>query len=129
MNSESIKDYLLGNFSKKELLNRVLPILLISFFSFFITSYLLFPTELEYDIFKNSISNLGSKEASPIGWIFLSISMMCWGVQLFPIFLYMHKRFSKICKHAARIGTFFGLLGCIFLVLIGIYTDDHVDLY
>jgi len=120
----NLKNYITGNFSKREFTHIVIPALLISFFSFLFLAWVFFPPELNYNIFKNSISHLGSKEDSPNGWYFFSIAIMIWGIQLIPIILYIHRRLKNICKFTTTIGTFFGLLGCIFVFFIGIIIDD-----
>jgi len=125
MEKESIKRYLTGHFTKKELTHYYMPLMLSIIITCIIIAYLSFPPELNYSIFERAISNLGSRDDSPYGWYFLSIGIMSWGVLMIPLFLYYHRRISQICNTTAKIGTFFGLIGCIFVVLIGIFTDDR----
>lgn len=101
-----------------------MPLMLSIIIACIIIAYLSFPPELNYSIFERTISNLGSRDDSPNGWYFLSIGMMSWGVLMIPLFLYYHRRISQLCKHTARTGTTFGLIGCVFVFLIGIFTDD-----
>ena len=125
MRKETVKIYLTGRFSKKELTHYYMPLMLSIIISCIVIAYLLFPPELNYSIFERTISSLGSRDDNPNGWYFLSIGMMSWGVLMIPLFLYYHRRISQICKHTARTGTTFGLLGCVFVFLIGIFTDDN----
>ncbi len=128
MDKKAIKDYILGKFSKEILLKRHLPMMQIVFWTLLLIAYLLFPPELNYSMFERSISNLGSYTETQ-GATFFSIAIIFFGISLFPIFLYFFYRFKKICKCAAYLGVFFGILGCIFIVLIGIVSDDPVDFF
>jgi len=119
-----IQKYLTGKFTKRELTFRFIPIMLFIIVICIFLAYLLFPPELNYSIFERTISNLGSRDDSPYGWYFLSIGLMSWGFLMIPLFLYYHRKFRQICKHTARLGTFLGLSGSIFIILIGVFTDD-----
>ena len=124
-----IKDILNGKFSKHFLTHRFLPIMEGFMAINLLLAWLLFPAELNYNIIDNSISQLGSTQDNPNGWIFFSIGMISWGFLLIPIFLYFHRRLNKICKHTARLGTFFALIGSIFIALIGVVPDDNIDIF
>lgn len=124
MLADKIWNYFSGNFSKKEITREVIPIMILSFAIFLFLAWVFFPPELHYNIFERSISNLGGREENPRGWIFFSIAMGLLAVQLVPIFLYFHKRLSKICKRTTSLCTFFGLIGCGFMFLIGVFSDD-----
>ncbi len=125
MRKETLKRYLTGRFSKKELTHYYMPLMLSIIIICIVISYLSFPPELNYSIFERTISNLGSRDDSPYGWYFLSIGMISWGVLMIPLFLYYHRRIRQISKHGARTGTIFGFIGCIFVILIGFFTDDR----
>jgi hypothetical membrane protein len=120
----NLKKYLTGNFSKREFTRIYIPIFGIIFISCVFIALLFFPPELNWNPLERTISNLGSQEENPRGWFFISIALMSWGILLIPILLYYHKRLVKLCKHTTRTGTFFGLVGCVFIFLIGIFTDD-----
>ena len=128
MDTQTIKKYLMGYFSKEELLKKYLPFMMIFFWSCLLFAWLLFPPELNYSIFERSISNLGAYQETP-GAIFFSIGIMTFFFLLFPLFLYFHKRITKICKFTAGWGTFLGLTGCVFMFLVGIVSDDHADIF
>jgi hypothetical protein len=121
----NVKKYLTGNFTKREFIRIYIPILAIVLFSCIFIAWLFFPPELNWNPFDNTISHLGSQENNPRGWFFLSIALMSLGILLIPIVLYFHKKLVKICKYTTSIGTFFALIGCVFIFSIGIFTDDR----
>ncbi len=124
MITNKIQLYLTGSFNKKQMTRRVVPFMIISFGTFLLLAWAFFPVDLHYNIFERSISNLGGRKDNPNGWIFFTIAMGVLAVQLVPIFLYIRKRLRKICKITTEISTFFGLIGCCFMFLIGVFSDD-----
>ena len=120
----NLKKYLSGNFSKKELTRYYVPVMLILIGCNILISWLLFPAKLNYNIIDRAISNLGSRKDNPIGSVFFSIGIIAWGVLLIPWFLYIHKRFTKVCKYTSRVASFCALIGALFIPLIGIFSDD-----
>ena len=87
MNTDKIRKYATGNFSKKYLTHYIMPVGVIIPLICICIAWLLLPIEQNYNIFDKTISHLGSRDNNPFGWYFLSISLMVWAVTLFCSFL------------------------------------------
>ncbi len=124
LNKENVKKYITGKFSKRQLTHNILPILVSGFSILLFLAWLLYPPELEYSIFERNISNLGSIRDNPNGWFFLSIAFFFMFSQLIPIFLYMHRRLTKISKYPTFIGTVLTISGSIIFFQVGYITED-----
>ncbi len=128
MIKETLRKYLTGHLTRAELKRRFLPTIALIIFGFLLLAYILYPPELQYSFFSDTISGLGDFNESPLGWWGFSIAIWTLSISFFSLFLYMHRRLGVICRKTARFGTFFALVGCACLFLIGIFVDASVPL-
>jgi hypothetical protein len=75
--------------------------------------------------YKNAEGILGKQWAT--GFL-LTIALFVWGLGDIPLVLYMHRRFVTIGKLWVRLCTLFLLIGCIGMLLVGIFPDAHVPI-
>ncbi len=128
MIKETLVKYLTGRFTHTDLKKCFLPTTILIIFAFLLIAYLFYPPELEYSIFSDTISGLGDFMENPNGWWGFSIALWTLSTSFFSVFIYMHRRLGVICRKTARFGTFFALVGCIGLFLIGFIVDADATL-
>ncbi len=128
MIKETLLKYFSGHFTSADLKKRFLPAIVLIIFGFLIIAYHFYPPELNYSFFSDTISGLGDFNENPKGWWGFSIALWTLSISFFSLFLYMHRRLGVICRKTARFGSFFALVGCFCLFLIGIFVDASVPL-
>ncbi len=128
MIKETLVKFLTGHFTRADLKKRFLPALILIFFSLLMIAYLLYPPELNYSFFSDTISGLGDFVENPNGWWGQAISLWIMSICFFSLFLYIHRRLSTICRNTARLASFFTLVGCGCFFLIGVFVDAQTAL-
>ncbi len=123
MIKDNVVRYLSGKFKRAELKKVFLPATALIVFGFLLIAYLFYPPALDYSFFSDTISGLGDFIENPRGWWGFSIAIWTLSVSFFSLFLYIHRRLGVICRKTARFGTFFALVGCIGLFMIGFIVD------
>ncbi|HMF33100.1 MAG TPA: hypothetical protein VKK79_16870 [Candidatus Lokiarchaeia archaeon] len=114
--------YLRGQFTRDEIKKRYLPLMAILAFGFLLLSWWLYPPQLHYSIFTHTISYLGDWSKTP-GWWAWSIAMCVLAISFFPLILYIHRRLNQICLKTARVGSFFGVVACACIFILGFVSD------
>ncbi len=118
---DKIKTFFQGEFSKKTLIYRLLPLTIGGFSVFLIIARVLFPYDpiYPYSWTTSMISRLGIPHQNPIGWFFFSAAFIWLGVFLLPLVPYIYKRFSQIHEKGAKIIVIFMVAPWISNILIG----------
>src|SRR4030042_2352874 len=101
---ETLERFLRGRFTRVELKRVYLPFITIVVYSLLLIAYLLYPPELNYSIFTDTISGLGDFAESPIGWWGFSLAMWALCIGFIPLILYTHRRLKAISVTLARLG-------------------------
>src|SRR5271157_167043 len=126
MLKETIVRCLHGHFTRQELKMRYLPAVGIIISSSLLAAWLLYPPELHYSIFTDTISDLGDWSTNTSGWWGFAVAMWVMGSSFIPLYLYVHHRLTPMRPKETLAGTFFSLVGCVCVFCIGIF--DDVDL-
>ncbi|MFX0100233.1 MAG: hypothetical protein ACFFCS_11680 [Candidatus Hodarchaeota archaeon] len=115
----SIKNFLAGNLSRKTVLTRLIPLVLVVIFgSLFITG-MFFPTEFDWRVMV--LSALFVSKDNPDGYIYFSVAVVVIAVSLIPMLGYLHRRLNKICMGTTRTGSVFLIISIIGFLLMGIF--------
>lgn len=86
-----------------------------------------YPAEHHYSAFTKTLSALGSfddKHNPEWFWLF-SVAMVYCGIMMIPVMSYIRRKFSAVSKRGAQIGFFLFLIGCIAIILTGLFPDSH----
>lgn len=116
--SEKIKIFFKGDLPKSTMVGQIVPLIIFILLGGIIIANLLF--EGVYDWRYMVISDLSSSTDNPRGYLIASYAMAAVGVLMIPLFGYMHRRFTVICRGSAIMGSFFFLIGIVGLILLGI---------
>ncbi len=118
-----------GGFRSVEL-KRYLAFLSTYFWGLIFLAWLSYPAEHKFSIMTHTFSFLGSfrPEHNPERWWIFSIAMISWGLLTMPLVLYFHRRMVAISLWGARAGSFFLLLGCVGISLVGVFPDVGTQL-
>ncbi len=120
----TIGNVLLGRVSRKFMLTRWILIGSILFWGFLLISYFYYPKEDSFSIMTHSISFLGDWYDNPYpGWLFFTIALTMGGIVFFPIGMYIYRRMAVVGKKFAIFFNFLYILGCIGVILVGIFAD------
>ncbi len=114
-----LADIVTGNIPKKAML-RLVPVIVAIMAGALFVSNLLFPTV--YDWRYMVISDLMSQTDNPLGYIIASLGMSIAGILMIPFLGYYQRRYGKICRGTAGVGTAFllvGIIGLVSMVTIG----------
>jgi hypothetical protein len=122
-NPEIFKKFIRGN-SSRMLIFSIVPVLNIIFYGLLYIAGIIFPQN--YNIFTNTISDLGSPLLNPIGWYLFSIAFSAIGILMPFIYIYMHKRLYRIFKIVTIPGTFFLFLSSLGLILLSIFSNSGI---
>ncbi|MHA1777120.1 MAG: DUF998 domain-containing protein [Promethearchaeota archaeon] len=120
----SIKNLILGKFTRK----RLLQYMIISagiFFTLFIISLAFYPKSLNYSILTHTISYLGDYTQNPKGWLFFTLSFIELGLSFIPLIIYIHRRVILIERMWGIIGSLLLISGSFGVVLIAFFPDVH----
>lgn len=81
--------------------------------------------ERPYSIMTHTLSALGSFDVNhnPRNFWLFSVAMIYCGVAMIPVILYIRRRFAVISEIGARIGSFLFIVGCIAIILTGVFPD------
>ncbi|MHA1746708.1 MAG: hypothetical protein ACTSWW_11965 [Promethearchaeota archaeon] len=118
------KRLITGNFNQKELRTLILGSIILGGLNLLIAR-ILYPPELNYSIFTDTISYLGDYIRNPSGWVFLSITFFIVGGAFILLTLYIHRRVVKIQPFIARVGSVSLLIGSVGVFLTAFLPDDH----
>ena len=119
---EKIRTFFRGEFSKKTLTYRLLPLITGGFCVFLLIARILFPYDPAYPFSwtTSMISRLGIPHQNPMGWLFFSAAFIWLGILSLPLVPYMYKRFSRINEKGAKILLIFMLGPFISEILLGL---------
>lgn len=86
-----------------------------------------FPPENNYRIGYDTFSFLGSWDSDNnyVGWFFFCIGLVWWAIFSIPLVMYFYRRFIPVAKSAAVFGMILLLIGCLGMLLVGLFPDVH----
>jgi hypothetical membrane protein len=102
----------------------------IAFYCIFtFTSWALYPPP--YNPINNWLSDLGNSTGNPSGAIFYNLGCILTGLALFPFFAGLYKWYTKEHwrKISIIIGQVVGFLAAFSLIMIGIFSEDSLQLH
>lgn len=110
-------------------LNRYLLGMSVLFWGLILAAWLIYPAENRYSIMSHTFSFLGSWEDkhNPAGWWLFTLALIVWGLGTMPLVAYTHHRFAAHYPRLAYPGAFFLLVGCVGMILVGIFPDVGGD--
>lgn len=112
--------------SREYLLQKWIPFASGVFWVCMIVSAVLYPPEENFSILTHSISFLGDWYDNPFpGWLFFTVALIWGGVSFFPLGLYIYRRMRVVAPRMAAVCELFHALGCVGVVLVGIFYDTR----
>jgi hypothetical membrane protein len=112
-----LRKIFLGDFSRRILTFYITPLLIIVFSVFMAISWILYPG---FNLTRMEISQLGSPDLNPAGWVFWSIGMGLTGVLYLPIIPYINNRIGKINGKITKMGTILLYVSAIGSIGVGV---------
>jgi hypothetical membrane protein len=120
---------LLGKMDRTTL-KKYIIIQAIAVWFFILVAYLLYPPS-NFSILECTFSYLGSfdPDRNVHGWYFFSIALFLMGIFFIPIELYRSRRVTPIESLSGKLITLIYLIGCIGVILVGVFPDTGVDFF
>lgn len=86
-----------------------------------------YTAEHAYSVMTHTLSALGSfdERHNPEHFWLFSVAMIYCGATMIPIILYIRRRLMVISELGAWVGSLFFLVGCLAIILTGIFPDAH----
>lgn len=96
---------------------------------FTFTSWALYPTP--YDPVNNWLSDLGNATYNPRGAIVYNLGCILTGIALFPFFAGLYKWYTEESwrKISLIVAQIVGFLGAFSLIMIGVFSEDSLELH
>jgi len=122
------KRYLVGGHTPAEI-RWHLAILVVGYWGLVLCAWLGYPAENRFSVTTEMLSALGSfeKRFNPKWYWVFSVAMAYCGLCMIPVMLYIRRRLSAVSVWAASVGAFFFLLGCLAILLTGLFPYAHRD--
>ena len=123
---ETLKRYMLGRHTPVEI-RRHLAVLVVVYWGLVFCAWLGYPAEHKYSVTTNTLSALGSFDGrhNPEWYWLFSVAMVYCGLTMTPVILYIRHRLRTVSDLGARVGALFFLVGCVAIVLTGLFPDAH----
>jgi len=123
---ETVKRCITGQHSKAEI-RLHLALLAVGYWVLVYFAWRGYTAERPYSIMTHTLSALGSFDDhhNPQWFWLFSVAMVYCGAAMIPIILYIRRKLSVMSEAGAWIGSLFFILGCIAIILTGIFPDAH----
>ena len=112
----TFKGLMHGQFSKRFLTHKYLPLIYLQLSLFFLLAYAFYEN---YNFIRMDISFLGEPKKNPAGWYFWAIGMFFTGILVFPPIEYFYFRIRHLNKPIAIITRFLLILFGIGMIGLG----------
>ncbi|HNQ90215.1 MAG TPA: hypothetical protein PKM73_16485 [Verrucomicrobiota bacterium] len=119
-----LRGALVGDFGR-ESLKGYLGVQAAVFWTLILLAWWAYPANHHFSILTHTFSFLGSPnpEHNPRFWWLFSLAMVFWGSSAMPVVLHLHRGFASLAPWLGTAGTACLGLGCVGLVLIGVFPD------
>ena len=124
----SFIDFMTGKFSRQFLLHKLVPLIYLCLFAFFLVADLLFPPSAQdgpgYIPFVRTISGLGNRGDNLFGaWFFLT-GIIITSILMVPFSCYACRRLSVMNKAGAGFILFLMIGGAVGFIMVGIWDEE-----